>query len=194
MTTMGTITILLAQARGGDPKASNELFDRAYDELKSIASRVLAGKARCKAGLERTSLVNEAYARLSRSDKVFAENRRHFFFLFSRAMQDVLIEQARANLAIKRGRLVQRVPLDELQVDERQPVNILDVREALDELQQIDAQCAEIVMLKFFGRCTISEIAELLDCSVANVRRDWEYARAWLHHRLTEFGTTRQAR
>jgi DNA-directed RNA polymerase specialized sigma24 family protein len=36
------------------------------------------------------------------------------------------------------------------------------------------------VELRYFAGCTLDEIASLLSVSEATVRRDWDYAKAWL--------------
>ena len=45
-----------------------------------------------------------------------------------------------------------------------------------------------MVELKYFGGMSYEEIAEVLDVSVITVRRDWEFARTWLHKELTNPG------
>jgi DNA-directed RNA polymerase specialized sigma24 family protein len=42
------------------------------------------------------------------------------------------------------------------------------------------------VELRYFGGLTLDEAAELLDVSVATVKRDWTLARAWLFDRLRQ--------
>jgi DNA-directed RNA polymerase specialized sigma24 family protein len=41
------------------------------------------------------------------------------------------------------------------------------------------------VELKYFGGMNYDEIAEVLSVSAITVRRDWEFAKAWLHKELT---------
>jgi RNA polymerase sigma factor (sigma-70 family) len=44
----------------------------------------------------------------------------------------------------------------------------------------MDPRKSRIVELKFFGGLTTEEIAEILQISVATVKREWPMARAWL--------------
>jgi DNA-directed RNA polymerase specialized sigma24 family protein len=53
-------------------------------------------------------------------------------------------------------------------------------------LHQVDPRPNRIVELKFFGGLEIAEIAEVLDISPATVKRDWAWARAWLHRELSK--------
>jgi DNA-directed RNA polymerase specialized sigma24 family protein len=45
-----------------------------------------------------------------------------------------------------------------------------------------------VVTLWFFGGLTQEEIAEALGLSVPTVRRDWQFARAWLSRELADDG------
>ena len=38
--------------------------------------------------------------------------------------------------------------------------------------------------MRFFGELTEDETADALGVSVATLKRDWVFARAWLHDRL----------
>jgi RNA polymerase sigma factor (sigma-70 family) len=49
------------------------------------------------------------------------------------------------------------------------------VSRSLRQLRQ-----ARVVELRYFGGLTEEEIATVLDISPRTVRRDWEFARAWL--------------
>jgi len=76
--------------------------------------------------------------------------------------------------------------LDEAAIVSREGTKeIVDVSEALQELGKLDARKAQIVELKYFGGLTYEEIAEVVKISVGTVRRDWEFAKAWLHKELT---------
>jgi RNA polymerase sigma factor (sigma-70 family) len=56
--------------------------------------------------------------------------------------------------------------------------------EALDELAVRDARLAELVDLRYFCGYTFDEIAEQRGASLRTVKRDWEKARAFLHHQM----------
>ena len=55
---------------------------------------------------------------------------------------------------------------------------------ALERLARFDARAAEVVELRFFGRRSHDEIAELLRVSKRTVEREWTAARAWLRREL----------
>ena len=58
------------------------------------------------------------------------------------------------------------------------------VDEALAELERHEPRATRVVELRVFGGLTESEAAKALDVSVATVKRDWAFARAWLKDRL----------
>jgi DNA-directed RNA polymerase specialized sigma24 family protein len=51
-------------------------------------------------------------------------------------------------------------------------------------LDTIDGRLGRLVVLRFFRGLTVDEAAEILDVSVATVKRDWIRARAWLFREL----------
>jgi DNA-directed RNA polymerase specialized sigma24 family protein len=61
-------------------------------------------------------------------------------------------------------------------VDER----VLAVNEALTRLESLDPRAAKAVELRFFGGLSEAEAAAALDVSVATLKRDWDFAKAWL--------------
>jgi DNA-directed RNA polymerase specialized sigma24 family protein len=72
--------------------------------------------------------------------------------------------------------------LDDIEVaNEDDDQSLLFVHEALDKLALQDASCAELVRLRFFGGLTHQQAARILAVSERTARRNWIYARAWLH-------------
>ena len=57
---------------------------------------------------------------------------------------------------------------------------------ALNEIQfeAVNARAARAVELRFFVGLTQQEIAEIQALDVATIKRDWTFAKAWLHSRL----------
>lgn len=50
----------------------------------------------------------------------------------------------------------------------------------------IDEQQTRVVELKYFSGLSIEETAEALGISPATVKRDWQMAKAWLRHELSQ--------
>ena len=180
----GVLTLLLTQMQQGDQQAGEKAIALVYSELHRIASRELRGE---KPGhlLQTTALIHEAYTRLIGSEGLEIHNRMHFFAVASQQMRRVLVDHARANYAQKRGGGAVKVALDKVQagIDPR-GVDLVSLDQAMGELEQIDPRAAQVVELRFFGGHTDQEIAQALNISVPTVRRDWEFARAWLFDRM----------
>jgi RNA polymerase sigma-70 factor, ECF subfamily len=178
------LTSLLGKMQRGDSQAGEQAIALVYQELHRIASRELRSE---RAGhlLQTTALIHEAYARLMGSQSLEIQNRAHFFALASSQMRRVLVDHARANHAQKRGGDAPRVSLDEVRagIDPR-ATDLLALDESLRELARLDPRASQVVELRYFGGYTDAEIAEALEISVPTVRRDWDFARAWLLNRL----------
>jgi RNA polymerase sigma factor (TIGR02999 family) len=131
--------------------------------------------------LQPTALVNEAYLRLVQSEPRW-DGRSHFFGAAARAMRQVLIGRARERAALKRAGDAKRVTFADIEVEAPEPnVDVLALDAALDALAQVDERFTRVMELRYFGGYTIPQIAELTGRSVASVKRDWAYARAWLY-------------
>ncbi len=60
-------------------------------------------------------------------------------------------------------------------------LDVLALDDALTALARVDERFSRLMELRYFGGCTLPEIAELTGRSLATVKRDWAYARAWLY-------------
>lgn len=178
------ITQWLDRANEGDQHAKEQVIDAVYRELHKIAGRVMSGE---NAGhtLQATALVNEAYLKLFGDAPVKAKDSHHFFALAARQMRRILVDHARSRNAGKRGGM--KISLDDMWTLSSEPDgNIVAVDDALKELEEVDERAAHVVELRFFGGYTEDEVAKILEINIAKVRRDWEFARAWLLHNLEE--------
>ena len=186
MPSRASVTQLLARAQGGDSSARDELARVTYNELRKLA-RAYLDQERPDHTLQATALVNEAYLRLLAGETLPGKNRAHFLAFAAQAMRRILISHARARARIKRGGGAQRVPLEEELVVSPEPsVDLVALDEALRQLEQIDPRRSRVVELRYFGRLTIEEVADALDTSPMTVKRDWDVAKTWLIHKLTQ--------
>ena len=182
------ITRLLNLAQKGDDVARDALFEQVYGELHRMAERH-ASHERSNHTLRATALVNEVYLRLFGKTPVNAQDRLHFFALCSRQMRLVLVDYARRHVAAKRGGDATTFVLEDFDQDlgkaqEFKPEDLLSVHRALEQLEAFDPHLARLVDMKFFAGLTDEETAQALAINFAQVRRDWEVARAWLQRAL----------
>jgi RNA polymerase sigma factor (TIGR02999 family) len=151
-----------------------------YGELHGMAAHYMR-QERSGHTLQATALVNELYIRLFASTGIDWQNRAHFFAVAAQQLRRILVNHARDRQAEKRGGKRVRLSLTEVN-GLAQPVeeDLLDLDEALTRLQEIDSRAAQVVELRFFGGLQENEAAEVLSVSVPTVKRDWQFARAWL--------------
>jgi len=181
---MSDITLMLDAVSSGDSRASEQLLPLVYDELRRLAAARMSQEA---AGhtLQPTALVHEAWLRLLGGQKQTWQNRAHFFAAAAEAMRRILIERARRKARLKRGSGQAPVDISELELAAALPDDkVLLVDEALEQFKLEDPEKAQVVMLKFFVGLTNEQAAEILHVNERTIRRQWEYAKAWLFDRI----------
>jgi RNA polymerase sigma factor (TIGR02999 family) len=170
----------------GQDAARNDLLQCVLEHLRAIARHRLASE-RPGHTLQATALVNEAYLRLVGDVALPWRDRAHFYGAAAEAMRRILVDHARRRDAQKRGGDRQRVPLsicDLASLDD--PEQILALDRALLRLEEIDADAAQVVRLRFFAGLTNEQAAAALDVSERTVKREWTFARATLFRLLRE--------
>lgn len=167
------------------PERQDELYQLVYDNLKALARKRLHGERKDNS-LQASSLVNEAYLRLMRQESEWRD-RRHFFGVAGEAMRRILVDAARRRNQAKRGGQMAQQPLSGIGLSGPDwDVDILDLNDALTELELQSAEHAEIIKLHFFSGLTFSECADLLETSLSSVERRWRFARAWLRSKISD--------
>jgi RNA polymerase sigma factor (TIGR02999 family) len=133
-------------------------------------------------------LVNEAFVKLFQDAPPALADRAHFVALMSRVMRQVLVDHARAQIAAKRGGGGVRVAWDtNIDVSDEaaaEPLDVLDLHRALEELESQQPPLAQVVELHYFGGMTAEEVAVALGRSPHVVRHELRAARAWLRREL----------
>lgn len=184
MKASGDVTALLHAWREGDLGARDLLVPVVYQELRRRAAACLHREPRVQT-LQPTDLVHEVYLRLVDQQRAVWRNRAQFFGVAAEMMRRILVDRARARLAVKRSGKWARVTLDPGAVlAEPVDIDVLDLDVALTKLAALDARKSRIAELRFFGGLSLEEAAEFLDLSLATVERDWQFARAWLFDAL----------
>lgn len=179
------ITNLLQAWSSGDDAALGRLAERVYPELRLMARRYLKNQRRTNT-LQTTALVHELYLRLVDVTKVESRERAQFFAMAARMMRRILVDAARARGSRKRGGMATKVNLDETAVLSPTPDrSILALDDALTAFSQVAPRQAKVVELRYFGGLAEEEIVTALKISPRTVRRDWDFARAWLLRELS---------
>ncbi len=181
------VTALLSAWSSGDQKSGNDLIELVYHELRRLAAHYLQNE-RSDHTLQPTALVHELYLKLFATESMGWQDRGHFLAVAARQLRRIIVDYARAQHAQKRGGAMGKIPLDEayqvaVQVDN---TRLVELDDALRRLEQLDSRAAHVVELRYFGGLTEKEVGQTLNISEPTVKRDWEFARAWL---LKELGS-----
>lgn len=184
---MSEVTQILRKIEQGDGAASAQLLPLVYEELRKLAAAKLS-KENPGQTLQATALVHEAYVRLvDVKEAPRWDGRGHFFSAAATAMRRILVDNARRKASFRAGGGLRRLEIDSL----NEPAafsrsdDVLALDEALQALAIKDARKASLVELRCFAGLSNEKAAKCLGISTATAERDWAYARAWLHRRMT---------
>ena len=179
------ITTLLNRAAAGDRDAGEQVFSEVYGELRRLAA-IQRRRLRPHETLATTALVHEAYLRMMGKERPDWTGRNHFYCTAARSMRDILVEDARRRLRIKRGGDQNRVDLDQVEgeLTTASPEEVLELDEALRRLEAEMPEDYQMVMLRYFTGLTMEEAAEVLDTPLRTLQRRWRFCRAWLRKEL----------
>ncbi|MEZ4586642.1 MAG: sigma-70 family RNA polymerase sigma factor [Gemmatimonadales bacterium] len=182
--TTHVVTRLLGDLQAGDESAAERLVPLIYSELHGIAERQMRNEREGHT-LQPTALVHEAFLKLV-DQRAGWQNRAQFFGVAAQVMRRILVDHARRRRAQKRGGGEVQVTLDDVAADVGSPasLDLVLLDDALNKLAALDARQAKVVELRFFAGLSVEEAAEALGTSPATVKRDWQFAKAWLKREL----------
>jgi len=179
-----TVSELMRRLRKGDHQAVRQLFDLLYPELRRLAS-IRMSRERAGHTWQPTVLVNELYLELLKikslkEDDSPGKEREAFFRLAAFLMRRLLIHHARPLY-----RSAEKVDLDDADLSgEPDNETLADIETALDRLGAINSSLRTVVEMRVFEGYTVTEIADVLNCSPRTVKRQWAFAQHWLHDAL----------
>jgi RNA polymerase sigma factor (TIGR02999 family) len=182
---MNEVTHILKAVEQGDPDAAEGLLPLVYEELRQLASQRLTNEPAGQT-LQATALVHEAYLRLvDVEDPQQWNSRGHFFAAAAEAMRRILVENARRKRSVKHGGQFVRQELQEDAVAaSSNRHDLLAVHETLDRLENVDAQAANLVKLRYFAGLTVPESANALGLSTRTAERLWTWSKAWIYNEI----------
>ncbi|QNA83694.1 sigma-70 family RNA polymerase sigma factor [Sphingomonas sp. So64.6b] len=167
-------------------EGSDTLVGALYQDLRKAAHRELR-RAGSPQTWQTTAIINETWLKLHTRDDW--ESREHFIRTASTAMRHVMIDAARARLALRRGGGVPSLPIeaaDDVAAGDLDDDTLIRLGETLGELAELDPDLARLVDCRYFAGLTEAETARVLDISDRTVRRRWVQARAWIHRSMLE--------
>jgi RNA polymerase sigma factor (TIGR02999 family) len=178
------MTRLLQAWSGGDDSARDAVVPLLYSELRHRAAALLRQEGRAHT-FSPTDLAHETYLRIARQTAEW-RNRDQFFGVAARMMRRILVDHARARKAAKRGRALKVTLVEGRVAAPPEPVDLVELDEALKELAVLDERQAQLVELRFFGGLSYDESASAMGISTSTAKREWAMAKAWLYRRITQ--------
>jgi RNA polymerase sigma factor (TIGR02999 family) len=174
----------MTEPPGGSGDA-HALLQLAYAEMRAIAERLIHESSDSE-HLSPSSLVHLASMRLM-NQRTPIRDARHMLALSVIAMRRLLVDQARARQAARRGGgSVLRLDAVEELADEPRFADALALDEALSRLAQAQPRGSEVVQARVFGGLSIEETAASMGISEAQVKRDWQAGIAWLREHWSD--------
>lgn len=182
-TSVGNVRRLMADFRGGDKQAANELVEIFYPELRRLANTHMRSE-RQGHSWQPTLLVNELYLELIKvkalpaPEEDIKDEKSTFLGLAALLMRRLLIHHSRP----LRAKVIEEDLSESTRTTGMQ--SLADIEVALSRLERIRPRLRTLVELKVFEGMTLEEVAESLNCSTATVTREWHFARHWLQTEL----------
>jgi RNA polymerase sigma factor (TIGR02999 family) len=189
--TSPSFTLLFERARK-NRLAENAFYRAAFHRLRVIAAALLK-KERAGHTLQPTALVSELFLKLRGLEtRILSEE--HFFHIAAAAMQQVLIDSARAKAAGKRipSELVSEM-LPTLGCAHVDPELRLTLKIKMERLREIDRRAAETVQLRSVEGLTLEEVSRAQNREVWRVRADYDFGLRWLAEQLTRHASKSSA-
>lgn len=185
------VTRLLSAWRAGDTSALQQLTPLVYEELRLLARRYMR-RERTSHTLQATAVVHEAFVRMVDMEIAW-QDRNHFYAVAATLMRRILVDHAKSKSRNKRGGDAQICSLEVPDVSTATTLSagngtydVLDIDEALQQLNKVDERLAQTIELHYFGGLTCPEIAIATNVSEATVNRDLRLAKAWMLKELRE--------
>ena len=179
------VTTLLAELRRGDEQARDQLVTLVYPELKRIAVRYLR-EERPDHTLRPTGLVHEVYLRLfgsnTRAGRTALTSSRRSRVKCGICWWTMHVRETPRNAPM--GMSASRCTMFTRRLTARDE-DLVALDEALSRLERIDPRVSRVVELRFFTGLGERETAEALKISLATLKRDWSFAKAWLFDQLS---------
>jgi RNA polymerase sigma-70 factor, ECF subfamily len=181
------LTLLLRAWAEGDQQALEQITPRVYDELHRLARRYMADE-RPNHPLQPTALINEAFIRLIDWKDAQWQGRTHFFAMAATVMRRVLVDLARKRDQLKRGGGFAVTTFDDAMMAQQTAAShdLVALDDALTRLETMDPRKGRVVELRFFAGLSVEETASALQLSERTVKREWNFARAWLRLQIEQ--------
>jgi len=178
--TIATADLPPSEAAPEGSRLPDEYLSKFYSELRRLARARLAGGVNYTL-LNTTDLVHESFLRLQRANPLAVNDSQHFLAYAAATMRSVIVDYVRHRRTARRGGGAEHVTLHtDVEPADASDDEIIDVHDALEVLETVDARLVKVVEMRYFGGLTDVEIGRALGVTERTVRRDWDRARLLL--------------
>lgn len=181
------ITELIIEWKKGNQLAFNELFTFCYQQFKHEVRKQKLKQENDVKTLDiciqtTTSIVHDAYLKLSAHREQIACNRKDFYLLIAQVVKSVIYDQYRKCTSQKRNTSSDLIRNSvECETSELHAKLLLADR----SLTNAKARCTEVLNLNVFAGLPPNKIAILLNISMRTVHNDLNFAKAWYLEELS---------
>lgn len=179
------ITQIISEGFAQPEKGVDDVFEQLYPNIRRLAQTELY-KLNPGQQISPTMLVNECYIKLKTAQPMHFEGRQHFFNTVARCMRYFLVDLVRNHNRQKRKGEQTEFKVSQVVGDSDIALQLLDLNDALDRLEQIDAELARITQLRFFSGMTLEEIGKLYKTNKHDIYKKWTMAQSFLVTLLDE--------
>ncbi len=177
--TPGPITILIRRVQQGDEDARNELWEKLYPILRRKASALL-NQDDVRAVARPSDILQGAFIQLLAREKVGWNDSKHLMNFAVRVMRNLITDLARTQLKHARAHVAWD---DAPDIVINNDINLLEINEALNQLEEVNPEAVKVVELRFYGGLGNEEIADNLDISISTVKRRIDFAKGFIMSR-----------
>jgi RNA polymerase sigma factor (TIGR02999 family) len=153
----------------------NVLWELTHPEIRKIAQRLIASHRSSVKGVEPDDLVSELYLVLANEAKRRPTSEQQLRSQAAPLLRRLLVKSAR-----KRQREEHFSPIDDSMLVTRNPADLSDLDNALNDLEVSDPGLVRIIEARLFAGLSLSEIAAAFGVSRSTVVRDWATAKHFL--------------
>ena len=155
--------------------------DLFYQQMRALARKLMSAE-RSNHTLSATDLVHEAFIRLSVADLDYVDQQ-HRYRTFARQMRRLLVNHAVHKQTQKnRGQAIHLT--ESLNLVDGGWVDFSVIDQAIEELEAMDARSAQAIELAYFTSLKQTEIARMLEVSLATLERDLKFGRAMIQDHI----------
>lgn len=176
---LDNITQVINNKDSGWDVKMDKAFNLLYPFIRKLAQMELS-KLNPGDHISPTVLANECYIKLKTSAPMDFQSRQHFYNTVARCMRYFLIDLVRNHNRHKRKGQHTELNISQIVGESEISMQLLELDEALQQLESIDLELANITQLRFFSGMTLEEISELYGTNKNNIYSKWLTAKSLL--------------